>query len=75
MPLEDVLLGPGHVARKLMQDIKADTSKDLELNDEQVLVIALLIWPLERAWRDHLKGRQGSCATVDTLRKNAKKTA
>ena len=52
-----------------MQDIKADTNNDFEFNEEQILVIALQIWPLEQAWRAHLKGRQDSCATVDSLRK------
>ena len=67
MPLEDVLLGPGHVAWKLIQDIKADTDNGFEFNEEQILVIALLIWPLEQAWRAQLKDKPNSHATVDTL--------
>ena len=43
LPLEDVLLGPGHVAWKLMQDLRADTDHGFEFNEEQILVIAFSI--------------------------------
>ena len=69
VPLEDVLRGPGHVAWKLIKDIKDNPDSDFEFNEEQILVIALLIWPLEQAWREQLKGGQSPSATVDTLRK------
>jgi len=68
IPLADVLQGPGHVAWKLIQDIKNDPSNNFEFNEEQILVIALLIWPLEQAWRVHVKSQQAQRATVDTLR-------
>ena len=73
VPLEDVLLGPGHVAWKLIQDLKndPDLEKRIEFNEEQINCIALLIWPIEQAWRAHLQGKQDACATVDTLRKLA----
>ena len=69
VPLEDVLRGPGHVAWKLIKDIKDNPDSDFEFNEEQILVIALLIWPLEQAWRKQLKAGQSPSATVDTLRK------
>ena len=42
--LPDVERGPGHVAWMLIQ-------KHGELNDEQIDVIALMVWPVEQAWR------------------------
>ena len=69
MPLEDILRGPGHVAWKLIQDIKEDLQNSFHFNSEQIDAIALHIWPLEQAWRVHLKGTQSSCATVYTMRK------
>ena len=69
VPLEDALKGPGHVAWKLIQDIKNDASTDFAFNEEQILVIALQIWPLEEAWRLHVQRQQGTTATIATLRK------
>ena len=69
MPLEDILRGPGHVAWKFLQGVKKDREKPFEFNEEQIDCIALQIWPVEQAWRVHLKGTQSPCATVDTLRK------
>jgi len=69
VPLEDVLRGPGRVAWKFIKDIKDNPDSDFEFNEEQILVIALLIWPLEQAWRKQLKAGQSRSATVDTLRK------
>jgi hypothetical protein len=70
VPLEDALRGPGHVAWKLIQDIKEDPANDFEFNEEQILVIALQIWPLEQAWRVHrIKMEQGAGRTVDTVHK------
>ena len=69
MPLNDAFLGPGHVAWKLIEDIKNDSTNDFEFNEEQILVIALQIWPLEQAWRVHVKSLQSACAMVHTLRK------
>ena len=69
VPLADALKGPGHVAWKLIQEINGDTSNDFAFNDEQILVIALQIWPLEQAWRVHLHKKQSASATVDTLHK------
>ena len=66
VPLEDAMKGPGHVAWKLIQDSKTES---FAFNDEQILVIALCIWPLEHAWRIHIK--KLSHATVNTLRKLA----
>ena len=66
VPLADALKGPGHVAWKLIQDINGDTSNDFAFNDEQILVIALQIWPLEQAWRVHKHKMQSASATVDT---------
>jgi hypothetical protein len=54
VPHEDVLLGPGHVAWKLIKAIR-ESDSNLKFNEEQVLVIALQIWPLEQAWRVHVK--------------------
>jgi hypothetical protein len=69
MLLQDVLRGPGHVAWKLIQELKEDRTSDFEFNEEQILVIALHIWPLEQAWRNHLKKQLSKCATLDTLHK------
>ena len=63
VPLDDVLLGPAHVAWKLVQNLKEDPDHGMELNEEQVLVIALHIWPLEQAWRSRPAPAPG--ATVD----------
>ena len=41
MPLDDILRGPGHVAWKLIQDLKEDPDGNFEFNDEQILCIAL----------------------------------
>ena len=51
VPLEDALRGPGHVAWKLIRDIKDNPDNDFEFNEEQILVIALIVWQLEQAWR------------------------
>jgi len=69
VPLEDAMKGPGHVAWKLIEDAKNDPEDDFEFNGEQILVIAICIWPLEQAWRQHVEKQRGPCATVDTLRK------
>ena len=69
VPLDDALKGPGHVAWKLIQDIKNDATNDFEFNEEQILVIALCTWPLEQAWRIHKKKQQSASATVDTFQK------
>ncbi len=66
--LEDVLRGPGHVAWQLIKGAE-DTEHDFAFNEEQLLVIALMIWQLEMAFRDHLEGQQASTATLETLRK------
>jgi hypothetical protein len=66
VPLEDAMRGPGHVAWKLIQDAKTDS---FAFNDEQILLIALCTWPLEQAWRTHVRKQQTTCATVNTLRK------
>jgi hypothetical protein len=68
VPLEDVLLGPGHVAWKLIKAIR-ESDSNLKFNEEQVLAIALQIWPLEQAWRIHAKDKQSSTATLHSLRK------
>ena len=72
VPLEDVLRGPGHVAWKLIQDLKAGPDNNFEFNDEQISIISLLTWLLEQAWRTHLQGKLVATqagATVNTLRK------
>ena len=69
VPLADALKGQGHVAWKPIQDINGGTSNDFAFNDEQILVIALQVWPLEQAWRGHKHKMQSASATVDTLRK------
>jgi hypothetical protein len=68
VPHEDVLLGPGHVAWKLIKAIR-ESDSNLKFNEEQVLVIALQIWPLEQAWRVHVKDKQSSTATLHSWRK------
>jgi hypothetical protein len=69
VPLPDQLRGPGHVAWKRIQEVNADPDNNFEFNTEQIEVIALLIWPVEQAWRSHVKDKLDSRATVDTLRK------
>ena len=66
--LDDVLAGPGHVAWKLIKAAE-DADDDFAFNEEQVLVIVLMIWPLEKAFRDNLQGQRPSTATLDSLRK------
>ena len=36
--------GPGHVAWKLIEEYA-------KFNDEQIDVVALMVWPIEKAWR------------------------
>ena len=69
VPLEDALKGPGHVAWKLIQDCKSDSTDAVEFNAEQILVIALCIWPLEQAWRSHVKRQQSARATVEKMQR------
>ena len=69
VPLEDAMKGPGHVAWKLIEAAKNESKDDFEFNEEQMLVIAICIWPLEQAWRQHVEKQRGPCATVDTLHK------
>ena len=69
VPLEDALKGPGHVAWKLIQDAKNQSTDSFAFNDEQIRLIALCTWPLEQAWRTHVRSQQATCATVNTLRK------
>ena len=69
LPLEDILRGPGHVAWKLIQSVKEKLQDSFEFNEEQIECIALHIWPVEQAWRVHLKGKQKVGVTVNTLRK------
>ena len=49
--------------------MKEDLQNSFKFNEEQINCIALQIWPVEQAWRVHLKGPQSPCATVYTLRK------
>ena len=69
LPLEDILRGPGHVAWKLIQSVKTRPQNSFEFNEEQIECIALQIWPVEQAWRVHLKGKQKVGVTVNNLRK------
>ena len=71
VPLEDVLKGPGHVAQKLIQQAAEDDDDAVEFNDEQLLVIALIVWPLEHAWRNPVQDalELDAGATVNTLGK------
>ena len=43
-------------------------NENFVFNAEQIEVIALLLWPVEQAWRIHVKGKLGSPATRDSLR-------
>ena len=69
VPLEDALKGPGRVAWKLIEDTKEQSTDSFVFNDEQILLIALCVWPLEQAWQAHMIKQQNVCATVDTLHK------
>ena len=69
VPLEDAVQGPGHVAWKLIQDARNHPTESIDFNEEQLLVIALCIWPLEQAWRSRVKTLHTAGATVDTLHK------
>ena len=42
---------------------------EFEFNEKQIDCIALQMWPVEQAWRVHLRGKQSACVTVATLRK------
>ena len=68
VPLEDALKGPGHVARKLIEDIKNDSTNDFQFNNEQIVIIGCSMWSVEQAWRTRVTNLQRTgCATVDTL--------
>ena len=41
-----------------MRDLEQYAWKFIEFDNEKIDCIALLIWPLEQAWRTHLKSRQ-----------------
>ena len=69
VPLDTVLRGPGHVAWKLIQDVNEHPSNNCVFNAEQIEVIALLLWPVEQAWRTHVQGMLQVPATLDTLQK------
>ena len=69
VPLDTVLRGPGHVAWKLIQDVNEHPSNNFVFNAEQIEVIALLLWPVEQAWRTHVQGMLQVPATLDTLQK------
>ena len=67
VPFDDAVQGPGHVARKLIQDAKNQPTESIDFNEEQLLVIALCIWPLEQAWRSRTKTLHPANATVNNL--------
>ena len=67
--LEDAVQGPGHVAWELIQDARNHPTESIDFNEEQLLVIALCIWPLEQAWRSRVKTLHTAGATVNTLHK------
>ena len=69
VPLEEAMKGPGHVAKKLVEDAKNHPTNRIEFNEEQLLVIALCVWPLEQAWRNQMKRMRTQGATVNTLHK------
>ena len=46
-----------------------DTVYEFEFNKEQVLVIALLVWPLEQAWRKHLENQHAQGAKAGKLQR------
>ena len=71
VPLEDAVQGPGHVGWKLMQDAKNHPTESIDFNEEQLLVIALCIWPLEQAWQTRVKTLNTAIATVNTWHKLA----
>ena len=66
VPLDDILKGPGHVARKLILEAKNRPSDPIAFNAEQVLVISLCVWPLEQAWRHHAKKMDSSLGNRGT---------
>ena len=51
VPLEDVLKGPGYVATKIIERAAQNKDDAVKFNVEQVPVIALMVCPLEKAWR------------------------
>ena len=67
--MEDAVQGPGHVANKLIQYARNHPTESIDFNEEQLLVIALCIWPLEQAWRSRGKTLHTTSATVNTLHK------
>ena len=69
VPLSDMARGPGHVAWKLIQDARNHPTESIDFNEEQLLVIALCIWPLEQAWRSRMNTLHSTNATVNTLHK------
>ena len=51
VPLEDVCLGPGHVAKKLIGGAV------VRFNDEEIDCMALIIWELEKAFHAKLHAK------------------
>ena len=60
VPLEGVLKGPGQVAQKPIQQSAEDEDDAVQLNDEQILVIALMVCPLVEAWRKPVEDALGA---------------
>ena len=46
VPLEDLRLGPGHVAKKFIDGAA------VPFNDEQIECMALVVWPMQKAFDD-----------------------
>ena len=62
VPIDDLALGPGHVAWKFILACKNE-EPPITFNDEQIDCMALQIWDIEKAFRE----RQGSKTSSATL--------
>ena len=67
IPLDQVLQGPGIVARRLIE--RAKETLGVQFNKEQLLVIALCIWQLEQAWQQQKTDLDSKPVTIDSLQK------
>jgi hypothetical protein len=48
--LDDALLSPAQLAVDLIRQLR-ESDEPIHFNEEQLLVIALIIWQLEQAWQ------------------------
>ena len=63
--LDDMALGPGHVAWKFIQACR-DEQPPIVFNDEQIDCMALQIWDIEKAFRERIDGATSPAVLPDS---------